>query len=156
MKTGKIFTLGAAGLLVGAVIWWAVQGRHLGMRLLDDRGPGMHAQTRSSTMPTGSADGIVIPDISLAARKGEELFVENCAVCHGENATGGDGGPPLIHPIYKSSHHGDASFLIAIRNGVRPHHWQFGPMPKIEGVIDSEIAEIVSYVRELQRANGIR
>lgn len=156
MKAGKLVTPIAVGLLVGVAVWWAVQGRHHGMGWFGHRGAGMHAQSGSRTMPTSSAEGIVIPAFSSAARKGEELFSVNCATCHGDKATGGDGGPPLIHPIYEPGHHGDASFLMAVRNGVRPHHWRFGPMPKIEGLSDTDVTEIVAYVRELQRANGIR
>lgn len=87
---------------------------------------------------------------------GERAFAANCASCHGENAAGRDGiAPPLVHKIYEPSHHGDMSFVIAVRNGVRAHHWSFGGMPPVEGVTDSEITAIIAYVRELQRANGI-
>jgi len=99
--------------------------------------------------------GVEVVDISAEARVGALLFTENCAACHGEGGSGTDSGPPLIHKIYEPSHHGDASFLMAVRNGVRPHHWRFGPMPKIEGLSDDDVAEIVTYIREVQRANGI-
>jgi len=38
--------------------------------------------------------------------------------------------------------------------GVR--HWRFGDMPPVEGLSRRDVAAIVAYVRELQRANGIR
>lgn len=50
---------------------------------------------------------IVVPGLTAAARDGRDLFDANCAACHGENATGSDKGPPLIHRIYEPSHHGD-------------------------------------------------
>jgi len=99
--------------------------------------------------------GVEVPQISAKAETGALLFAENCVVCHGAHGSGTDGGPPLIHKIYEPSHHGDASFLMAVRNGVRPHHWRFGPMPKIDGLSDSDVSEIVTYVREIQQANGI-
>jgi len=87
--------------------------------------------------------------------KGEVLFGRNCAVCHGDKAAGSDKGPPLVHRIYEPSHHGDMAFLLAVRNGSRAHHWNFGDMPPVEGVSDADVALIVTYVRGLQRAAGI-
>ena len=49
----------------------------------------------------------------------------------------------------------DAAFLLAVRNGVRPHHWRFGPMPPIDGITDDDVDDIVAYVRGLQRDAGI-
>ena len=63
--------------------------------------------------------------------------------------------PPLVHKIYEPNHHGDLSFQLAAKNGVRAHHWPFGNMPPIEGVSENEVSEIIVYVRELQRANDI-
>ncbi|MEO0637505.1 MAG: cytochrome c, partial [Pseudomonadota bacterium] len=78
------------------------------------------------------------------------------ASCHGTNAAGRDGaGPPLIHIIYETGHHGDPAFYQAVRVGVRAHHWRFGSMPAIEGVSKSDVRDIVTYIRELQRANDI-
>ena len=44
----------------------------------------------------------------------------------------------------------------AVARGVRAHHWRFGDMPRVEGLTRGDVAAIVAYVRELQRANGIR
>lgn len=106
---------------------------------------------------TGAAlVNVIVPELSGTAKEGEALFNRSCASCHGTNAAGQDGvAPPLVHKIYEPGHHGDASFLIAARNGVRAHHWPFGNMPPVEGITDTEIENITVYVRELQRANGI-
>lgn len=99
---------------------------------------------------------VTVPQLSTVAVEGEALFNASCAQCHGTNAVGQDGlAPPLVHIIYESSHHTDAAFLLAVKNGVRAHHWRFGDMPPVEGVSDEDITKIVAYVRELQRANGI-
>ena len=45
--------------------------------------------------------------------------------------------------------------IVAAKNGVRQHHWPFGNMPPVEGITDSEISNIIAYVRTVQRANGI-
>ncbi len=99
---------------------------------------------------------VTVPQLSGAAKAGEALFNEKCATCHGDNAAGRDGmAPPLVHKIYEPGHHGDAAFFRAAKQGVRAHHWRFGNMPPVPGVSDDDVAKIVGYVRELQRANGI-
>ena len=86
---------------------------------------------------------------------GEGKFNSFCARCHGPEAIGTKQGPPLVHKIYEPNHHGDAAFQRAAANGVRAHHWQFGDMPKIEGVKPEDVDHIVKYVRWLQRQAGI-
>ena len=112
---------------------------------------------------TAAGDGapivaIELPEaLSARARLGREAYDANCAVCHGRNATGQVGtAPPLVHIIYEPGHHGDESFQRAVARGVRAHHWRFGSMPPVDGLTRREVADIVTYVRELQRANGIR
>lgn len=108
--------------------------------------------------PSGAAMvQVVVPEtFSENATIGKAAFQAKCAACHGVNAAGQDGvAPPLVHKIYEPSHHGDASFLLAVRNGVRAHHWRFGNMLPVEGLTDGDVTMIVTYVRELQRANGI-
>ncbi len=88
--------------------------------------------------------------------RGQELFAANCAACHGADAMGTPSGPPLVHEVYEPSHHGDASFLRAVQQGVQPHHWEFGPMPAIPGLDTGDVADIIAYVRGLQREAGIQ
>lgn len=99
---------------------------------------------------------VKVPELTGDALKGEALFNENCASCHGKNAAGRDGvGPPLVHKIYQPNHHADGSFLLAALRGARSHHWPFGDMPPVEGIKEDQVASIVTYVRTLQRENGI-
>lgn len=88
-------------------------------------------------------------------QEGEAKFVANCSGCHGKVGDGTGQGPPLVHKIYEPNHHGDAAFQRAAANGVRAHHWEFGNMPKIEGVTPEDVDQIVRYVRWLQRQAGI-
>ena len=90
-----------------------------------------------------------------AGGPGEVLFNAKCAQCHGANASGSDKGPPLVHKIYEPNHHGDASFHNAALNGARAHHWRFGDMPPVEGIMPAEIDQIIVYVRSLQKQHGI-
>lgn len=95
-------------------------------------------------------------DLSPQAGMGKRAFDATCAACHGENASGRLGfGPPLVHKIYEPGHHGDEAFQIAAQNGVRAHHWKFGDMPAQTGLTRADVAAIVTYIRKLQRANGI-
>jgi mono/diheme cytochrome c family protein len=127
----------ALGLLVviafGGFVWWIVA-------------PGRGGQTVDVRVPVLTAD----------ARQGQAAFEKNCAACHGENAGGSTQGPPLIHTIYRPGHHGDGSILRAIALGVKAHHWPFGNMPPQHQVERADAEAIVAYLREVQRANGIR
>jgi mono/diheme cytochrome c family protein len=98
-----------------------------------------------------------VPLLNGAASEGERFFNDYCAACHGRNAAGQEGiAPPLIHRIYEPSHHSDGSFFLAVRQGVRAHHWPFGNMPPVEGLTDRQVEQIVAYIRVLQRTNGIQ
>ena len=96
-----------------------------------------------------------MPILSELGRSGKAAFDSNCAECHGQNGSGSDKGPPLIHRVYHPGHHGDAAFALAIKVGVRQHHWRFGDMPAQPKVADEQVAAIVRFVREVQTANGI-
>ena len=88
-------------------------------------------------------------------KKGEELFHTRCAACHGVEASGTLMGPTFLSKIYVPNHHSDASFHLAVRNGVRAHHFKFGNMPKIPSLEEAEVNEIIRYVRWLQKKEGI-
>lgn len=96
-----------------------------------------------------------VPAAPTEFSAGEQLFNNNCAGCHGKGAKGSDRGPTFISKIYEPGHHGDGAFHMAVKRGVRAHHWNFGNMPKISGVSQSEVDQIIGYVRWLQRENGI-
>lgn len=140
------FVAVAIAVVLGIGFWWT--------------GPGRDDVSSASDDPVRSGAAMVavaVPEtLSANAKIGKLAFDAKCAVCHGANAAGQDGvAPPLVHKIYEPSHHGDAAFLLAAKNGVRAHHWRFGNMPPVEGVTDGDVKMIVAYVRELQRANGI-
>jgi len=70
---------------------------------------------------------------------------------YGLQLTGSDKGPPLLHPFYKPSHHGDQSFYRAALQGVQQHHWEFGNMPPVEGMTAKKMDSLVPYVRYNQQ-----
>ena len=124
------------GLIVGAWAFWS------------------SSNDQSSAQRAYEAAAVV--DLSADAQRGRLHFNQNCAECHGRDAAGGPGGPPLIHKIYEPSHHADGAFRLAVLRGVVQHHWDFGNMPAMpERVSAEEVEEIILFIRETQRANGI-
>jgi mono/diheme cytochrome c family protein len=107
--------------------------------------------------PAKQAPGTkAIPELSRPAREGKAAFERHCIRCHGPDASGTTQGPPLVHRVYEPGHHGDEAFRLAIKRGTRAHHWRFGDMPPVPGITDPEIATVIHYIRELQRANGMK
>ena len=102
-----------------------------------------------------SQPAVAVPALSKMASDGQQVFNATCVLCHGVNAAGTNQGPPLVHKIYEPGHHADFTFRNAVSNGVPAHHWNFGNMPPASGVSKEEVEQIICYVRELQRANGI-
>ncbi len=100
------------------------------------------------------------PGLMPNAATGKKLFDKHCAACHGIDLKGVDKGdkkgPPLLHKIYEPSHHGDAAFQLAAKNGVRTHHWPFGDMAPVPQITPDDVAHITAYVRAEQRKVGIR
>jgi mono/diheme cytochrome c family protein len=109
----------------------------------------------SACSGSGAADGggNQPSDPALIAA-GSELYAEACASCHGADLRGTERGPSHLSEVYEPGHHGDAAFLLAVRRGVTPHHWSFGPMPPIDGLSDSEVEALVAFVRDVQRREG--
>lgn len=88
--------------------------------------------------------------------EGKKLYSANCAKCHGEIADGKvDLGPPLVHQFYRRGHHADIAFYRAAERGVKAHHWPFGDMPKQPQVSRDDMKQIIGYLRQLQKLNGI-
>jgi mono/diheme cytochrome c family protein len=86
---------------------------------------------------------------------GEALYNTHCALCHGPSAIGTVQGPSFLSRVYVPSHHSDASFYLAVKQGVRAHHWNFGDMPALSDVTDGEVRQIIAYGRWLQQQAGI-
>jgi mono/diheme cytochrome c family protein len=99
---------------------------------------------------------VEVGDLSANASKGQVVFNSNCASCHGVNAAGGIGGPPLIHTLYNPGHHSNKSFVSAVRNGVNQHHWKFGNMPPQRQVAFGDMVYLMKFIREVQEQNGIK
>ncbi len=87
---------------------------------------------------------------------GKSLYGKHCASCHGTDLRGTDKGPPFLHRVYEPSHHGDVAFQLAVKNGVRAHHWKFGDMLPVPGVSPDSVAHITAFIRAEQRRVDIQ
>lgn len=95
-----------------------------------------------------------VPTDAATLDGGKALYEARCASCHGVDLRGTDSGPSYLSQVYAPGHHADAAFLLAVRQGVRQHHWNFGDMPPIDGLSDDDIAVITAYVRSVQDEQG--
>jgi mono/diheme cytochrome c family protein len=77
-----------------------------------------------------------------AAAAGANLFQNNCAKCHGENAEGRDGRPSLRSERMRNATDGDIAWMI--KNGQI-----FKGMPSWGGLPEQERWQIVAYLRSL-------
>lgn len=107
---------------------------------------------------TVHAAGFPQPSSGLMPKpsKGKVLYNQNCASCHGADLKGSDKGPPFLNRIYESSHHSDLAFQLAVKNGSRAHHWQFGDMKPVPGLTPDDVAHVTAYVRSEQHKVGIK
>ena len=87
--------------------------------------------------------------------KGLVIYRNTCVNCHGSNGRGTSEGPPLVHRVYRTSHHADYSFHLAVRDGVKSHHWNFGDMNPVPTITPDETEHVVAYIRREQRRRGI-
>lgn len=142
-----VFIAGAAGVLAAGLAFVLIRG---------GAGDDPAAGDGQEAPPGAAIVAVEMPDLSATAQLGRKAFAENCAECHGPDASGRQGsGPPLIHRIYEPSHHADMAIFLAAQRGVTAHHWRFGNMPPVEGLTERQLGSIVVYIREVQRANGM-
>ena len=110
--------------------------------------PGIFLLVSLSSNPVRASEEVEIP---FHLGKGQLLYEKYCSACHGIDLGGSDQGPPLLHPFYKPSHHGDKSFYRAVLKGVKQHHWEFGDMPPVQGMTPKKAESVVSYLRFYQK-----
>lgn len=87
--------------------------------------------------------------------RGRVLYSTACGSCHGTHGEGSEQGPPMLHPL-QARMHGDFAFERAMREGVRPHHYQLGTMPPIGDLSPEDVGDIIGYVRWMQEVAGLR
>jgi mono/diheme cytochrome c family protein len=80
-----------------------------------------------------------LPDLVADATQGRQLFLMNCAHCHGDDARGDEG--PDLHNLHRS----DARIYQVITAGIK------GEMPSFGKKLgEPEVRELTAYLRTLQ------
>jgi len=89
--------------------------------------------------PSVATKDSVNPPAGTQARQGYDLFLMNCAHCHGNDARGDEG--PDLHGVTKS----DARISSLIKSGIK------GEMPKFgEKLTDTDVQALIAFVRSLR------
>lgn len=73
------------------------------------------------------------------ATTGKHLFLQNCAHCHGADATGDEG--PDLHEVHKS----DAALTALIKSGKKGEMPAFG-----RKLTDADVDALIAFVRSIQ------
>ncbi len=105
---------------------------------------GLGAAAQDKTPPPATAE-------STAA--GQQLYLRNCASCHGRTGEGGPGNdlipaaPSLVDDQWD---HGstDEQIFQNVKNGIGP---DFNMVPFKDKLKDDEIKEVVRYIRSIAR-----
>ena len=98
----------------------------------------------------GGGEGDDTPDLT----RGKQLYGGACAMCHGADLRGTRQGPSHLSKVYEPSHHPDEAFRLAVKNGVRAHHWRFGDMPSLPEFPDDALTDVIAYIRSEQEKQG--
>jgi cytochrome c oxidase cbb3-type subunit 3 len=86
--------------------------------------------------------GLGPPPDQAAAHKGEALFKQNCAACHGENARGGEG-PNLVRSVVVLHDEKGESIGAVVKSG-RPQ----GGMPAFPNLSQEQIYDIAEFLHQ--------
>ena len=94
---------------------------------------------RPARVPSLAANNpLTIPREGTPARHGYNLFLQNCAHCHGDDARGDEG--PDLHSVKKSN----KRIAAIIKNGIK------GEMPKFNAKFtDADVRALIAFVRSL-------
>lgn len=108
--------------------------------------------------PEARRQALHLPPVGFKgdADQGVALFQKYCMSCHGQNGSGTDQAPPLVHQTYRPGNHADLTFHFAVRDGVKSHHWSFGDMRPVPGITPEDTEHVIAYIRQAQRKPGIQ
>jgi len=94
----------------------------------------LHPETER---PTGTS--VFSRDESAAVMRGRDLFLMNCAHCHGDDAHGTDEAPDLT-----AFHKSEARIASVVKNGIK------GEMPRFgQKLTDADVKMLIRFIRSL-------
>ncbi|WP_319412159.1 cytochrome c [uncultured Cohaesibacter sp.] len=92
-------------------------------------------------------------DSAQIRKEGLKLYNANCLSCHGVGGRSTSFGPALVNQIYYKGNLSDRAFSQAVIYGAPQRNWDYGPMDPVDGLTQTEIAQILAYIRaEQERA----
>jgi hypothetical protein len=121
---------------------------HEFLNLFDSCGPEVQTSTPGHHHQGQGGDFGLYPSAhSGNLEHGAQHFAENCAICHGGDGKGGNGGPNIAasNSVISLS---DEELRSIVHNGMA------GGMPSFSQFSEPEIDGIVKYLRSLQKKNG--
>jgi mono/diheme cytochrome c family protein len=94
-----------------------------------------------------------VPASPESVAAGQQLYLRQCASCHGRNGEGGPGNdliPPAPGLVGAHWEHGstDGAIFANIRNGIAP---DFNMVPFKDKLKDDEIWSVVNYIRSIAK-----
>ena len=121
----RIYLVGmatASALMLGAGYW--------GGEML------LHSESENPTTTS-----VLSPDEHSAVLRGHDLFLMNCAHCHGDDARGTEEGPDLTR-FHKSG----ARIASVVKNGIK------GQMPRFDQKLtDTDVKALIRFLQSLNR-----
>ena len=107
----------------------------------------------SASAPFGAAQGSQVPSTPESIAAGQQLYLRNCASCHGRTGEGGPGNdlipaaPDLTDAMWD---HGstDGEIFTSIKNGIPP---DFNMTPFKDRLKDDDIWNVVIYLRSIAK-----
>ena len=121
---------------------------HEFLNLFDSCGPDVQTSTQGHRHPGQTGDFGLYPSAHDASLEhGAQHFAENCAICHGGDGRGGNGGPNIA---------GDNNVITLSDEELRSivHNGMAGGMPSFSQFSEQETQGIVKYLRSLQKKTG--
>jgi mono/diheme cytochrome c family protein len=109
---------------------------------------------KNQKVEAASAPKAVRP-VSVAEKSsGHQIYVDNCASCHGANGNGVDGIAPSLVGAGSTAGAEPQTAIRAVLQGFEPQG-QWGVMPSFAKVFDAnEVSDVVNYVRTAWGNNG--
>ena len=101
---------------------------------------------------TAAGDGSAAGGTDLVA--GEQTYMDFCGSCHGRDFEGSAAGPSQLDPVFAADVTTDEDFRRAITEGAPKENYDFTAMPAIGSLDDTEIENVIAYVRSVQEERG--
>lgn len=91
-------------------------------------------------------------EVDLAA--GEQTYMDFCGSCHGRDFEGSAAGPSQLDAGFAPEVTTDEDFRSAITQGAPQQNYDFTAMPAIGSLDDTEIENVIAYIRSVQEERG--